>query len=669
MKKIMISTVAAFAFLAIAGTVSAVNATEIYSSSTGFLKVGSGMGAKAYQNVNVKAAQTALNTCVPGSNLVVDGKFGPLTTGVFKAFQASKGIKVDGIIGSDTAAKLAACSGSMVIDNGSTVMSGTEGYLSNDAKLGAYNSTKVMEGDRDKVVFGFEVTAKDADQKIDGLSVAFQQTAVVASPNTPSNKITRYVGDISVWLDGKEIGRKSVTNWSSDSSDVYTYRFTGMNGVVKQNMKGSVLVAISGATTMDSTDATYEAWKVNVGTTVSGTSNYVSAVSPNGRYRDYGAAIGQSIVDFQKAGGVSSDQKFKVNTSSSNPSAQTVQVSNTSDTPDQLLLAFDAKAENAGMLVQKVPVTLITTGIDNTVSNTAVVKVLKLYANGTLLATESVTQTQSGLTYCTGAATPAAWCTGAATPANVSQEVITFGNISKLNYAIGSNATVKFEVKADINDIEAGTTLASTEFDNGDKIKATVDSSTMTVELDNINKDTVSNATGSVIGENMTFLSTGALVTMGNVSTLFSAETYSAAGNQKATYMIPVTIKAFDDTLYIGQSVQAAIAGAISGTNALSFSFNKSSTPTTQVTTIAGSTIVPTVSSSAPVSGTAWRIDSGSTQTFNVKVEVTGATAIESYRVQMQDLKFFTNSALSVGATIQNLTPMSGFQTPYVSVK
>ncbi|HQV64860.1 MAG TPA: peptidoglycan-binding domain-containing protein, partial [Candidatus Paceibacterota bacterium] len=236
MKKIMISTVAAFAFLAIAGTVSAVNATEIYSSSTGFLKVGSGMGAKAYQNVNVKAAQTALNTCVPGSNLVVDGKFGPLTTGVFKAFQASKGIKVDGIIGSDTAAKLAACSGSMVIDNGSTVMSGTEGYLSNDVKLGAYNSTKVMEGDRDKVVFGFEVLAKDADQKIDGLSIALTN-----SNGASSKKITRYASEISVWLDGKEIGRKSVSNYSSDSSDVYTYRFTGMTGVIKQNMKGQVV--------------------------------------------------------------------------------------------------------------------------------------------------------------------------------------------------------------------------------------------------------------------------------------------------------------------------------------------------------------------------------------------------------------------------------------------
>ena len=650
MKKFMISSVAAIAFFALAGTASAVNASEIYSSSTGYLKVGSGYGTKAYQNANVKAAQTALNACVAGSNLELDGKFGPLTKGVFMSFQTSKGIKADGIIGPVTAAQLAACSGSTVADNGSsTVITGTgEGYLSNDVKLGAYNSTKVMEGDKDKVVYGFEVLAKDADQKIDGLSIALQNTG------TGSVKITRYASDISVWLDGKEIGRKSISNWSSDTSDVYTYRFTGMNGVVKKDMKGQILIAVSGTPTMDSTDAANEAWKIDVGTSINttspytGSANFVSAVSPNGRYRDYGAAQVYSTIDFQKAGGVSSDQKFKVTTSATNPVAQTVQVSNTSDTLDKVLLAFDAKAENAGMIVQKIPVVLTSTngGADAVAPNPeAIVKTVKLYANGTPLATESV-------------------------PAGAGAQTVIFGNISKLNYAIAANATAKFEVRADFNDIE-NTGIVSTDFDNGDKIAAAVNSSTMTVELDNVNRDTVANVSGSSTGENMTLLATGALVSMGTVTTSYSPETYSSAANQKATYNIPVTIKAFDDTLYVGQSIVAAAAGAISGTNALSFTFNNSSAPATQVTTIGGATIVPTITSSAPANqaGTSWRIDSGSTQTFNVKIEVTGASAVASFRVQMQDLQFFSDAGLTTGATVQNLTPMSGFQTAYTSVK
>ena len=57
MKKFMISSVAVFAAFAFAGSVSAVSATEIYTPASGFLKYGSGMGAKVSQMSNVMAAQ------------------------------------------------------------------------------------------------------------------------------------------------------------------------------------------------------------------------------------------------------------------------------------------------------------------------------------------------------------------------------------------------------------------------------------------------------------------------------------------------------------------------------------------------------------------------------------------------------------------------------------
>lgn len=633
MKKIMIASVAAFALFAIANSASAVSATEIYTSTSGYLKVGSGYGTKISQNANVKAAQTALNACVSGSNLVIDGKFGPLTKGVFMTFQASKGIKVDGIIGPVTAAQLAACStGTTPVDNSGTVMSGTEGYLSNDAKLGAYNSTKVMEGDKDKVVFGFEVLAKDADQKIDGLSIALQNTG------TGSVKITRYASDISVWLDGKEIGRKSITNWSSDSSDVYTYRFTGMNGVVKQNMKGSVLIAISGTSTMDSTDATNEAWKVNVGTSVSGTTNYVSAVSPNGRYRDYGAALAQSTIDFQKAGGVSSDQKFKVTTSASSPVAQTVQASNTADTSDKLLLAFDAKAENAGMIVQKVPVVITTTngGADAVAPNPeAILKTISLYANGTKLATESI-------------------------PTGVSTQTVTFGNISKLAYSIAANATVKFEVRADINDIE-NTGITSTDFDNGDKIAVAVNSSTMTVELDNINRDSVSNVSGASVGSDQTFRADGMMVTMGAMSSSATANNSGEILNR--TISIPVTIKALDETVYVDDVAENAATPT--GTEALAFTFEDAAGLTKTIANSATFT-----SSNAPVEGNGYRIDAGTERSFTLTIIVTGTTAHaqKQYRVQLNKALSFTDSALTAGTALQDLTPANAYESAYFSL-
>lgn len=632
----MISSVAAIAFFALAGTASAVNASEIYSSSTGYLKVGSGYGTKAYQNANVKAAQTALNACVAGSNLKIDGKFGPLTKGVFMSFQTSKGIKADGIIGPVTAAQLAACSGSTVADNGSsTVITGTgEGYLSNDAKLGAYNATKVMEGDKDKVVFGFEVLAKDADQKIDGLSIAFKNAG------TGSAKLSRVASDVSVWLDGKEIGRKSISNWSSDTSDVYTYRFTGMNGVVKKDMKGQILVAISAANTMDSADISADNWKVDVGTSETGSTMYVSAVSPNGRYRDYGnSALVYSTIDFQKAG--SGDQKFKVTTSATNPVAQTVAVSNTSDTADKVLLAFDAKAENVGMIVQKVPVTIATTDgtSDGTVPYTAaIVKTVSLYANGTKIATESVPQDGT----------------------DSQTESIVFGNNTKLNYSIASNATVKFEVRADINDIEDSLSPAS-DFDNGDKVSASVDSSTMTVEIDNINRDTVTNKTGVSTGENQTFRADGLMVTMGAMSS--SATSNQAGEILNRTITIPVTIKALDSTVYVDNTVVNGTT--IAGTDALSFTFEDAAGATFAIANSATFT-----SSNAPVEGNGYRIDSGTERSFTLTIIVNGATGDTQaqYRVQLNKGKSYTNAALTTGASSQDLSPANAYETSYFAL-
>lgn len=655
LKKFLIGTVVALALL-VSTTASA---AMDFGPTT--LKVGS-------KGEYVKTLQTLVGA-------VADGNFGPATKAKVATWQAScGGLTVDGVFGAmskekanagcasmggsfpagctsntgfstTTGASCAAatstvpgCTAGALFSSttgascttGTTTPSGVEGILSNVNKLGSYNNTKIMESDKDKVVFGFEVTAKDADQVIDGLSLAFKNTN-----GASSLKFGKYATDLSVWLDGKEIGRKSVAAYSDDASDIYTYRFTGMNGIVKKDMKGVILVAVSGASTIDSTDATNEVWNVVTGTSVSSpTSNFISAVSANGRYRDYGTALTVAVIDFQKAG--SGDQKLKVTTSASNPLAQTVQVSNTSDTSDVLLAAFDVKAENAAMRLQKVPVTLVVTGTDGTVSNTAVAKTVKLYANGTLIGSESVL------------------ASGATT------EVITFGNTSKLQYTIASNATVKFEVKADLNDIE-NSGVASTDFDNGDKIKASVDSSTMTVEIDNANQDTVTNKTGTVNGEDMTLRATGVQVTMGAMSTTGTPN--NAGEILSRTVTIPVTIKSFDDTVYVDDVAENAATPT--GTQALAFVFEDAAGATK---VIANS--VTFVSNNAPIEGSGYRIDAGTEKTFTLTAIVTGTTAHaqKQYRIQAVQVNSYSNSALSTGQALQTLAPTNTYESGYFSL-
>lgn len=591
----------------------------------------------------VMKMQEALNACT-GSTLVLDGKFGPATTGIVKSFQASKGLVQDGLVGPKTKAMFAECSMTPVTP-GTTpttpVVSGTEGILTSVNKLGSYNSTKVMEGDKDKVVFGFDAMARDSSQVVDGLVVAFQNTHVDGTPalSTSNKKFLQYASDVSVWLDGKEIGRKAATAYSDDANDVYVYRFTGMKGSIAAGAKGQILIAVSGNTSIDSTNATHEAWKVNVGTSVSGAANFVSAVSPNGRYRDYGSALAQSTMDFQKAGTTSSDQKFKVTTAASNPLAQTVQVSNTSDTNEVLLAAFDAKAENAAMKVQRVPVVLTATngGADAVAPDVqAIVSSVTLYADGKAIETRSITTSGASAT-------------------------VTFGFDTRLQQLIASNSTVKFEVKAKINDIE-NTGVASTDLDNGDKIKASADSSTMTVELDNAMGDTVANKTGSLTGSDMTLRSEGVQVTMGVATS--TATTNNLGEILSRTYTVPVSVKAFDSTVYLGQ----VAAEAATTTTAQSIAYQVEGSNGTALATTANATFTST---DAPVEGSAYRVDSGATRNFTLTVIVGGTTgqSQKQFRVQAEEIRTFVDAALTAGtSTAQTLTPANTYETGFFGI-
>lgn len=638
-------------------------------------------------------AVKAVQTCVGAT---ADGSFGPMTKAKVMAWQATMGLTADGVFGAKSKAAAAngctatttttvsLCPNGMTLASNctmapgsttTTTTSGTEGLLSSVTKLSSYNNTKVTEAQLDVKVLGIEVTAKDADQTIDSLKIALNN-----SNGSSSKKISKYATELSVWLDGVQLARKSVTAFSDDASDIYTYRFTGMKGVVKQNMKGQLVVAISGAGSIDSTDATNEAWTIFVGSAVGGTDDdYITAVSPNGRYDDYGTATVTSSIDFQKAGGVSSDQKYKVTTSATNPTAATMQVSRTSDTSGKTLLAFDVKAENGAMLVQKIPVDFTSTiGLaDGVTPNVeALVKTAYLFANGSQIASESITSGAGVIT-------------------------LTFGNTSKLQYAIAQDATVKFEVKVDLNDVENTGAIAS-DFDEGDQIKADYTSTNVTnsqIELNNPNQDTVSNRSGTASGEQQTLRSTGMQVTMGAVT---STATESTGGLViSRTYTVPVKVKAFDDTMYIGKTVEntaSALATSLTSNiaSALGVTVEDSNGATVATGTVGAGTFgapwsatwtssdaaqasVTCTGAGAPVASCtgagaieSFRVDSGSEKNFNLVVvisDIAAGTANSQFRLQLNRVQGFTSSSQLAGEVVaQTLTPSNAYETGFYTV-
>lgn len=578
---------------------------------------------KGSKGAAVVELQKALNAC-NAAGLVADGSFGSGTQSAAKAFQASKNLTADGKVGAMTKAALNSCTTSTSSSSTNTSSnwsnSSAEGYLTNIARTGAVNNAKIPEGQSNVQVMSVEVTAKDADQKIDGLVVNFKNSAL---------RFTRGAGEVSVWLDGVKIGSKMASEWSSDTNG-YDYRFTGMNGIVAKNQKSILYVAVSGLSSFDTSDVTG---------TWTATLNTLSGLSPNGRYKDYTPSSASTTFTFEKSGSTASDVKYKVTTSATNPIAQNVQVSNTGDTADKLLLAFDVKAENGVMVLQKLPVLLTATngGADGVNPNLeAIVKSAKLYANGSPLANETI-------------------------PTGTAATTVLFGNVSKLNYTINKDAVVRFEVRADLNDIE-NTGLAATDFDNGDKISATysdvVYGGATIVELP-ADGNYIQNRSGSATGELQTLRSTGVQVTTAS-ATSDTPITTTSGEILSRTIHIPVTVQAFEDTAYLARSVENA--STPSASQAFAFQFEDS---VGSVKTITNSATIS--SSNATIEGNAYRIDAGTSKTFDVAITMSGATgnAIKQYRVQLEAVQNFLNSALSTGANVQVLSPSNAFETAY----
>ncbi len=317
--KSKIFAVAAFAFaFAFAFTASAVGASEIYTPTSGFLKVGSGMGAMAYQAPNVMAAQKALNACL-NTNIAVDGKYGPITAQTFKNFQISKSLKIDGVIGNETATALAACSGgtSTTPSTGSTTLSGGAG----DATITTTSTDvedSVKEGDSENVL-GFQVEADGSDINVSNVKVVFQNDGYTAPS---SEKFTNYVDTVSIMMGDKEVGSADASDFTRDSSspDTFTKTISLSNAVVDEDKKVKFYVHVEAVSNIDTDDLDAN-WNVALDTV---------------RYNDATGAIlsdSPALDENFSFEDESTDDDLSIKSSSANPLAATLMVEedNTSD--------------------------------------------------------------------------------------------------------------------------------------------------------------------------------------------------------------------------------------------------------------------------------------------------------------------------------------------------
>ena len=322
---------------------------------------------------------------------------------------------------------------------------------------------------------------------------------------------------MSLWLDGKLLKRMDVDDASHNrSADRYTFRFTNLTGIVKNGKKAELTVRVSGTRNLDSADEG-DGWTITL------PASSIRAASPNGVVDEYDSSAFSetfTVESFASATGV----ELRVTRHNDSPRAQVVNVDDTSDTDDVLLLVGTLEAKGSDVTITELPVLLTALGANvNQIANR-----LTLTIDG-----DEYSETVSA----------------AATVAT-----ITFDD---LDIEIEEGEKMKFSVFADINDLEGA-------FGEGDTLKAELRS----FEVDAIEAEdesgedlTAADLGGTALGEEQAFYDAGIYVTF--VSATESVSVNDGSDNDTGTFKIKYRVEAFDSTVYVSDSAVATTAESI----------------------------------------------------------------------------------------------------------
>ncbi|MFA6094485.1 MAG: peptidoglycan-binding domain-containing protein [Candidatus Paceibacterota bacterium] len=529
------------------------------------------------------------------------GYFGAITKAAVQAYQATKGISATGYVGPLTRAALNVAAPVVVTPGTPTTpvvtTSGEEGSLDINDTLSVDSS--IEEGDEDVQVLGLEVEAKDSDIVISRIDVDFKATTVATGA---SDRLTRYIDSVALVLDGKTIDTMDASEADEDS-DVYSFRFTGLSGVVKADEVAELFVEVTAVENVDGDD---EGTTWTVAIPVSG----IRAVDGAGISDTYSKVAGSqtdlegTVETFDVAG--LSGEDLVVSEATSNPDAQSIEVDESDDTTDVTALVFKLKANDGDMVVNEIPVVIATTsGATSTI--TGMFKKVYLYDGSDLL--DSVTIAS----------------------ANASGEVL----FEDLDLSIDEDDTVTLTVKVDLNDTDDAT------FANGDAAEVSVGVSN-DFDVENVQGDVVS-VSGSANGETMTFYVNGISVKEVSTSVVASNDSETVFGNE---YTIKFSVTSFGEDAYI-------LKGATTTATSTGVQF-------AIVNPISGSTVSSDLSSDADLTGGSYLVQEGQTETFTLKVTVeNGATSSTNYvGVKLAEVNFsdaVTSAATSYVAGLNDI--------------
>lgn len=483
------------------------------------------------------------------------GYFGGQTKAALAAYQTNKSISpAVGYFGPLTRAAVNSQGGSTGSTGGSTGGLKGAGRLTDVNAAGDIESD-IDEGDSGVKVAGVEAMAKDGDVSIQRLDVN------VHIGGNGSKVADKYFSSMSVWLGSKKLATMDASD-GDKSSATTTFRFSNLNGVIKEGDQESLYIAIDA---IDSIDSTEDGDNVDIQIPVDG----VRGVSADGVSETYvTTAINQTFTVSSVDTG-----ELQITESSDNPDDTSVKVDDNTTTDDVTLLDFNLKAKKQDVTVNDIAVQVATT---HNVGDT--VQTLKLMKGSKVLKTKSVST--------------------AATISNVVFNDLNAEDISK-------DDTETYSVVATIKRVGTG------GFVSGDTIVA---STTSGLAYDTEDADGNSaTLTGSAIGGTVTLQTTGITVTKGSITATKTVGTTAGSGDT-TQFAIPFKVTADEDDLYISRTVTKSTS--TSGTE-IRWATTTSGTATSTASTAA--TLSSNDTNNGDVAGY-YKVPAGTTRTFTLNV-------------------------------------------------
>ncbi len=497
---------------------------------------------------------------------------------------------------------------------------GDEGQL---VEIDNANDTEssVEEGDEEAYVVGAEVEAEDSDMIISRVDVDF--TLTDASTGSSDN-LDDYITEVSIFLDGKNLGTLDVDDadindgddsddLSDDDNDVYSFRFTGLNGKIAEGEQGEIYVAVTPANNIDSDDEDGE-WAVVI------PEDGIRAVDEAGitdTYVDSGDIDEETFTVGEADAG-----DLSVSVDSSDNEARTVSVDEDNETEDVEVLKFTIESDSSENIIDGIEIDFATTSATTT-SLEEVIRTVRLLADGKEVASEDITANAIG---------------GA---------TVDFDDMDEVT--IDEDEEVEFTVVVDLFETEDN-------YSSGYAFRAILDRSE--IDAEDANGDEVSVSGSDDNGGVITLRTTGIQVAIdGEPDADIIENLDSSNSDDQGKYTVVFTVAAFEDPAYV--ELGGATVGTTESNTGANFLVETSDDSATTSGSTSG-TVLEHVSGGSRT-GNFVKINDGDTATFRLIVYFDPAQE-ETYRVQLYSVNF---ADTAIDATSQEVAaPAEDFETP-----